>query len=122
MKRLNFITKNLEGKYNQFSVDMNESGQLNIYDEDFADKICEGNCDILDTSDYISLDLIDGANYAEVYVNGISENNQYFSELENYIGNVGSYLDEITYYQASKEEEKDRGDFIENIIKRSSSF
>ena len=113
MKNVKFITVNPDGNYNKFSIDV----ENDIDESSFAEKIEEGNQETLDTSNYIPIELGDGDKYAKVFVSGIKEEDEIFSELEEKISSVGSYLDNVTYSELSEEDEQDYDDYIENITK-----
>jgi len=112
MKKLDFITKNQDGKYNEFSVYIGKNG-MDMYASDFSEKISEGTDEDIDTSEYTQVDLGDGDNYAEVYIKNINDEDELYLEIEDYIQGVGSYLDNVIYSELSEEEEKDYEDFIE---------
>lgn len=109
------ITKNADGLYNKTTIYKSEDGNFSMSDSGIADILLDGTDDYLDTTNFTEMDLADGHEYGEVFIN-ISDKHKDYEELQELIGSAGCYLDE-TQTPLSEEEEEDYESFIENLTK-----
>jgi len=112
---IELLTVNKQNGYNLFDVNLDSEG-LSLRDDELADNFIHGNMEKIDIDNFFELELGNGESYGKIYVkdsNDNIENNEYFYLLKDSIEELGTYLDEITYEALSKEEEKDRDDYIE---------
>lgn len=117
MKKIDVITENSDGLFNEFTMSVDEDGKLNMTDMDFGEKILSGEESNINKSGFIELDLGDGSKFGKVFISGITEKDEQFSDVEDFMLDVGSCLDNVLCDELSPEDEQDMDDYIENLTK-----